>query len=146
MKSNLMRSVVCGVLTFGACAIVPTSAAAPMTSAQALASVKFLAGTWHCTGGGPTEDDVYTIKKNTWQDTDSLGDVTNGTFDAKRQKWVILSMNASGAYSVNDAAPAVNDQMHVTTPYPPGMSSQKFTFAKLSDSKYKLGKQVCVKK
>ncbi len=117
-----------------------------MTRAQALSSVKFLSGAWHCTGGGPAEDDTYVFLKNVWRDTDSLGGVTTGTFDAKRQKWVVFFMDGDGNYGVNEASPAVNNVMHLSVPYPPGMSAHSYTFTKVSDSEFKLGKQTCVKK
>ena len=111
-----------------------------------MSSIAFLSGVWHCTGGGPAEDDTYTFAKYVWRDTDSLGGLTTGTFDPKRQKWVVFFMNRDGSYGVNEASPPVNNVMHLTVPYPPGMSSQSFTFTKLSDTRFKLGKQICVKK
>ncbi len=117
-----------------------------MTTAQAMSGVAFLAGSWACTGGGPAETDVYTIGKKLWRDADSLGGLTMGTFDAKRQKWVVFFMSNDGSYGVNEAAPMVNDVLHVTVPYPPSMSSQTYTFTKVSPTEYKLGKQICIKK
>ncbi len=146
MLSKLARSGSFAVLAFTMSAITPSPAAARVTPAQAIASVKFLAGPWHCTGDGPPEDDVYTISKNVWRDVDTVGGVTSGTFDAKRQKWVVMFMNASGEYGVNEASPAVNGTLHLTVPYPPGMSSMTYSFTKLTDTKFKLGKQFCVKK
>ena len=55
-------------------------------------------------------------------------------------------MAGDGSYGVNEAGPAVHDVLHLSVPYPPGMSSQSYTFTKLSDTEYKLGKQTCVKK
>jgi hypothetical protein len=110
-----------------------------------MASVAFLRGSWHCTGGGPPEDDVYTFTKNMWRDTDNLGGITTGTFDAKRQKWVVFFMTSSGEYGVNEGGPFVNGASRFTFPYPPGLSSHSFTVTKLSDTKFALGKQTCTK-
>jgi hypothetical protein len=68
-------------------------------TAQAMSSIAFLSGSWHCTGDGPPEDDVNTIGKKQWRDTDSLGGLTMGTFDAKRQKWIVFFMGGD-AYMV----------------------------------------------
>ena len=69
-----------------------------------------------------------------------------GTFDPKRQKWVVFFMNADGNYGVNEASPPVNNVMHLTIPYPPGMSAHSYSFTKVSDSQFKLGEQTCIKK
>jgi hypothetical protein len=116
-----------------------------MTTAQAMSSVTFLRGSWHCTGDGPPEDDVYTFTKNEWRDTDNLGGVATATFDAKRQKWVVFFMSTDGEYGVNEGPPFVNGTSHFTFPYPPGLSSRAFTVTKLSDTKLRLGKQMCLK-
>jgi len=144
MQSTIIRRVVFAVTASCMGALVPLSVSAT-TTAQAMASVAFLRGTWHCTGGGPAEDDVYTFAKNEWRDTDSLGGVTTGTFDAKRQKWVVFFMSTDGEYGVNEGPPFVNGTSHFTFPYPPGMSSHSFTVTKLSDTKLSLGKQTCTK-
>jgi hypothetical protein len=126
-------------------ALVPLSVSAT-TTAQAMASVAFLRGSWHCTGGGPAEDDTYTFTKNIWRDTDSLGGVTTGTFDAKRQKWVVFFMSAGGEYGVSEGPAFLHNKSRFTIPYPPGLSSHSFTVTGLSDTKMQLGKQTCVKK
>jgi hypothetical protein len=144
MQSNLIRRAVFVFAASCVGALVPLSVSA-MTTAQAMSSVAFLKGSWHCTGGGPPEDDVYTFTKNVWRDTDSLGGITSGTFDAKRQKWVVLSMNADGEYGVNEGPPFVKNTSRFTFPYPPGMSSHSFTVTKFSDTKFTLGKQTCTK-
>jgi hypothetical protein len=126
-------------------ALVPLSVSAT-TTAQAMASVSFLRGTWHCTGDGPPEDDVYTFTKNIWRDTGSDGGVATGTFDAKRQKWVVFYMDPEGHYGVNEGPPFVHNTSRFTFPYPPSMTSHSFTVTGLSDTKMKLGKQICVKK
>jgi hypothetical protein len=146
MNGNQLKPMAYALVASCVGAFAPLPVSASMTAAQAISSVAFLTGSWHCTGGGPPEDDTYTIQKNVWRDADSLGDVTTGTFDAKRQKWVIFTMNFDGDYSVNESSPSVNNSMHVTVPYPPGMSSHSFTFTKLSNTEYKLGKQTCLKK
>jgi len=127
-------------------AFAPLSASASMTVAQAMSSVAFISGTWHCTGDGPPEDETYKFEKNMWRDTDSVGGMTVGTFDAKRQKWVVFFMDVDGNYGVNEASPLVNNTMHMTAPYPPGTSSQSFAFTKFSDTKFKIGKSTCLKK
>ncbi len=81
-----------------------------------------------------------------WRDTDSLGGTTTGTFDVKRQKWVVFFMDVDGHYGVNEASPLVNNTMRMTAPYPPGMSSESFTFTKFSSTKFKIGKSTCLKK
>jgi hypothetical protein len=144
MQSNIIRRVVFTLTASCMGALVPLSVSA-MTTAQAMASVAFLRGSWHCTGGGPPEDDVYTFAKNEWRDTDNLGGVTTGTFDAKRQKWVVFFMSADGEYGVNEGPPFVNGTSRFTFPYPPGLSSHSFTATKLSDTKLRLGKQMCTK-
>jgi hypothetical protein len=147
MRLHLVKQALCTALIAGLGAAVPSSASASVTTAQAMSGVAFLSGSWHCTGGGPAETDVYTIGKNVWHDTDSLGGVTMGTFDAKRQKWVVFFMNDhDGEYGVNEAGPMVSDVLHLTVPYPPSMSAQKYNFTKVSDTQYKLGKQICIKK
>jgi hypothetical protein len=145
MQSTIIRRVAFAITATCMGALVPLSASAT-TTAQAMASVAFLRGTWHCSGGGPSEDDVYTFTKNEWRDTDSLGGVTTGTFDAKRQKWVVFFMSADGEYGVNEGDPFVNGTSRFTFPYPPGMSSHSFTATKVSDTKFTLGKQVCLKR
>jgi len=141
-----MKPIAYGLLAFSIGAFAPLSVSASMSSAQAMKSVAFLPGSWHCTGDGPPEDDTYTIQKNMWRDTDSLGGITIGTFDAKRQKWIIFFMTGDGNYGVNEGSPVANNTMHVTVPYPPGMSSQAYTVKILSNTKFMLGKQTCLKK
>jgi hypothetical protein len=144
MQSNLIRRAVLAFAASGLGALVPLSVSAT-TTAQAMSSVKFLSGSWHCTGDGPPENDVYTFTKNMWRDTDDLGGITTGTFDAKRQKWVVFSMNANGEYGVNEGPAFVNNTSRFTFPYPPGMGSHTFTVTKVSDTKFTLGKQTCTK-
>ncbi len=138
MHSNLIRRAAFGCAAACIGALIPVSAFAT-TTAQAMSSVAFLRGTWHCTGDGPPENDVYTFTKKIWRDTDNLGGVTTGTFDAKRQKWVVFFMNTSGEYGVNEGPAFVNNTSRFTFPYPPGMSSHTFTVTKLSDTKFMLG-------
>jgi hypothetical protein len=145
MQSNLIRRAVFAFAASCVGALVPMSVSAT-TTAQAMSSVKFLSGSWHCTGDGPPEDDVYTITKNMWRDTDSLGGTAMGTFDAKRQKWVVFYMNTSGVYGVNEGTPLNKNTMHITVPYPPGMSSHSYTLTQMSDTEFMLGKQKCLKK
>jgi hypothetical protein len=116
MQSTIIRRAVFVFVASCMGATVPLSVSA-MTTAQAMSSVAFLRGTWHCAGGGPAEDDVYTFTKNEWRDTDNLGGVTTGTFDAKRQKWVVFFMNAGGEYGVNEGDPFVNSSSRLTIPY-----------------------------
>jgi hypothetical protein len=144
MQSTIVRRVVFAVTAACMGAIVPLSVSAT-TTAQAMSSVAFLRGSWHCTGDGPPEDDVYTFSKNEWRDTDNLGGVATSTFDVKRQKWVVFFMSADGEYGVNEGPPFVNGTSRFTFPYPPGMSSRSFTVTKLSDTKLRLGKQMCTK-
>jgi hypothetical protein len=141
-----MKPLAYGLVAFSIGAFAPMTVSASMTSAQAMKSVAFISGTWHCTGDGPPEDDTYTFQKNIWRDTDSVGGVTTGTFDVKRQKWVVFFMNVDGSYGVNEASPFANNTMHITVPYPPGTRSQSYTFTKLSNTEFKLGKQTCFKK
>jgi hypothetical protein len=144
MNIKLIQRIVCAAVAL--LCTSPLAASASVTRAQAMSSVAFLSGTWHCTGDGPAEDDTYTFQKNIWRDTDSLGGVTTGTFDPKRQKWVVFFMDRDGNYGVNKAGPAVNNVLHLSFPYPPSMSSHKFLFTKISDARFTLGKQTCVKK
>jgi hypothetical protein len=144
MQATIVRRVAFTIAASCMGALVPLSVSAT-TTAQAMSSVAFLRGSWHCTGDGPPEDDVYTFTKNEWRDTDNLGGVTTGTFDTKRQKWVVFFMDTHGHYGVNEGPPFANGVSHFTFPYPPDMSSHAFTFTKLSDSKFMLGKQTCTK-
>ncbi|MGR4064119.1 MAG: hypothetical protein ACLQPV_01565 [Vulcanimicrobiaceae bacterium] len=122
-------------------------ATAQQTSAQAMASLGYLAGTWHCTGGGPAEDDTYTMNGNWWRDTDSLGDLATGTYDAKLQKWVVLIANADGSYAALEGTSPMsnNNVLNTKVAYPASNMSPPVTFTKVSDTQYTLGKQTCTK-
>ncbi len=146
MRPCLFALFACLLLAAGVSAPARSSASTPMTAAQAIASVKFLMGTWHCTGDGPPEDDAYTFAKYMWRDTDSNGGLTTGTFDAKRQKWIVFIMNNDGLYAVNEGTPMTNDALHLTIPYPAKLAGHSYTFTKVSESEYKIGKQICLKK
>jgi hypothetical protein len=114
-------------------------------TAQAMSSIAFLSGSWHCTGDGPPEDDVNTIGKKQWRDTDSLGGLTMGTFNATSEVDRLLHGRRC-VYGVNEGTPLAKNAIHLTIPYPPGMSSRPYSFTKLSDTEFVLGKQNCTKK
>jgi hypothetical protein len=152
VKAKFLKPIVlaAAVVAFLSATIQVASAQDSTTTAAALASIGYLTGTWHCTGGGPAEDDTYTISGNWWRDTDSTGGLTVGTFDAKRQKWVIFSMGQDGGYAVIEGAPpAANaNQLATTIVYPAGAptATTPIMFTKISDTQYTLGKQTCTKK
>ena len=79
MQATIVRRLAFTIAASCMAALVPLSVYAT-TTAQAMSSVAFLRGSWHCAGDGPPEDDVYTFTKNEWRDTDNLGGVTTGTF------------------------------------------------------------------
>ena len=105
-----MRSFKAAIIltTLTAIAMQP-ALSATRTTAQALSSIDWVVGTWHCTDGKSTETDVYTRKGEfSILDLDSNNGVTLITFDAKRQKWVVMEASSDG-YGVAEGVANAGD-------------------------------------